>query len=479
LRKISIFLGILVIAAIILTLPRVFQAETPDVSAQDVQTATVQRTTLNTTIESSGTVAPEQTANLSFGANGTVSEVDAKVGDTVKAGAVLAKLDTGDLEYQISLQEQSLLVQQTSYDQLVAPPTDAQIAQAKASLLSAQSQLQSAKNAQATAPNQITLNCSNVDTTRSKLDTAQQAYNQYLDDGYQWDANFVPDPDSDAGAALSSAQNAYVTAKAQCDNTTPLSDFDLKDQVAQAAVDQEQANLDSLMAGPTKEDVDAAQAKLKQAQLQLDNARKSLDDAVLSAPFDGVVSAVNLMAGQPAPSGSAAVTLLDISKFHVDVAIDEQDIPQVSVGQKATVALAALPDTPVDGTVSNIPPAGTNSSSVVTYTVRIDLGSIAQLPVRVGMTTDVQIVTATEANVLVVPTQAVQRSGVNEFVQLLNADRTTTNVPVKTGTTSAGVTVIQGDISEGALVVVPQTTGTQTQFGGGGFGLPLGGLRGG
>src|SRR5262249_12939759 len=154
--------------------------------------------------------------------------------DTVKKGDVVAKLDTSDLQYQVSLQEQSLLVQQTSYDQLVAPPTDAEIAQAKANLLSAQSQLQSAQNAQTTAPNQVTLNCSNVDTTKTKLDDAQSTYDQYVKDGYQWDANFVPDPNSEAGTALQTAQNAYNTAKAQCDNITPVSDYDLKVQVAQA-----------------------------------------------------------------------------------------------------------------------------------------------------------------------------------------------------------------------------------------------------
>ncbi len=475
-RRVSIFIGVLVIVALVLALPRVFQAESPSVLAQDVQTATVQRTTLNTTIESSGTVAPEQTINLSFGTGGTVNEVDVKVGDTVKAGDVIAKIDTSDLEYQVALQEQALLVQQTSYDQLIAPPTDAEIAQAKATLLSAQSQLQSAQTARDTAPNQITINCSNVDTNLSKLETAQNTYNQYVNNGYQWDANFAPDPDSDAGTALREAQTTYDVSKAQCDNTAPLSEYDLKVQGAQASVDQAQASLDALMAGPTKEDIDSAEAKLKQVQLQLDNANKNLANAILTAPIDGIISAVNIIVGQSASSGASAVTLLDTSKYHIDVAVDEQDIPQVTLGQKASVTLAALPDTPIDGTVANIPPAGVSTSSVVTFTVRIDLANVEQVPIRIGMTTDVQIVTTSEENVLVVPTTAIQRSGTSEFIQLFNADRTTTNIPVQSGTTSDGLTVIQGDITEGALVVIPQTTTTQTQLGGGGFGLPLGGL---
>lgn len=470
-RKVYVLGVVMLLAGAVLALPRLLPGQSNSVAAQDAQTAAVERISLNTSIDSTGTVAAERTIYLTFGTQGTVNKVNVQVGDSVKAGEVVAELNTNDLEYQISLKEQALVVQQTAYDNLVAPPTAAELAQAQANLTSAQSQLQSAQTSQAAAPNQTTINCSSVNSNQLKLETAQENYDEYVKDGYGWDATFIPDPDSTTGQALSSAQSVYDVAVAQCSNTTPAADYEVKLSAAQAAVGQAQANLDSLKSGPTPEDIASSEAKVKQAQLELDNVRANLSDAVITAPFDGVISAVNIVIGQAVTTATSAVTLLDNSQLHVDVTVDEQDVTQVKVGQNAIIILDALSDTTIEGLVSRIPPAGTAVDGVVTYNVRIDLTNIDNLNILVGMTSDVQIVTASQDGVLVVPTEAIQRNASTEFVQLYNTDRSTTTVPVTTGSTSDGLTVISGDITEGALVVIPQADNQQAAgvgpFGGG------------
>lgn len=425
------------------------------VNAQQIETVVVERTDLNTSIETSGTIAPAQSMTLVFGTSGIVSAVNVEVGDTVAAGDILAQIDTSDLEYQIRLKEQSLIVQQTSYDDLVAPPTDEQIAQAQASLTSAQSQLVQAQNSLNSAPNNTTINCSNVNERQSTLEDARADWDDYVREGYEMDAAFQPNAESTAGTALEDSQRAYDVAVAQCNNTTPVNQYELQVASAQASVDQAQAALDSLLAGATTEEIAAAEARLEQSRLELENARAALEDAQIIATFSGVISEVGIQIGEAVTSNSAAVAMVDISSLHVDVDVDEVDIPLIAVGQPALIAPAALDGVTIDGSVSRIAPSGTSANGVVTFNVRVDLPQTGRYPIYVGMTTDVEIVTGSETGVLVVPTEAIQRSGTTEYVEILNADGTTAQVNITTGATIEGQTVITGELDEGVSVVLP------------------------
>jgi HlyD family secretion protein len=447
--------------------------QVPAVSAQQnaAQTATVERRTLTATVDSSGTIAAEQTVGLAFSTSGTVRQVGVKVGDTVKGGQELARLDTADLDYQVKLKEQALVVRQTSYDALVAPPTDEEIAQAKANLASAQSQLTSAQASLNTAPNQTTINCSDTDAKRQKLDDAKRDYADYVKNGYKWDATFKPDPDSTVAQTLTDAQRAYDVQEATCGKTTQTGEYQIQVAAAQASVDQAQAALDKLMKGATQTDIDSSKAQLEQARLELENARANLNNAIISAPFAGVVTAVNISVGETVGSGSAAITLVDNSQLHVDVSVDEQDIAKVALGQKVTIAPDALENQTFEGAVARIAPAGETKDNVVTYSVRVDLKDISKAPVKIGMTTDVQINVGSDANVLVVPTDAIQRDGQEEYVQVSNGSGAPSRVVVKTGQTSDGYTEVTGDLKEGVVVIVPTKTTTQQS----GFPGPFGG----
>jgi HlyD family secretion protein len=462
-------IGVGVVAAILI-LPSVLTGTQGAATAQELDTAVVERTTLNDSIESSGTVAAARSITLTFATSGVVNTVNVEVGDIVTAGQVLATVETSDLEYQIQLQERALIVQQANYDQLIAPPSESEIAQAEASLASAQSQLLQAQVSLRSAPNSVTLNCSDVTDRQRDVDDAQADYDDYVAAGFELDATFLPDPDSTFGLSLRDALEALEVAQAQCDNTTTVEEYELQVASAQASVDQAQASLDALLAGADAEDVAASLAQLEQQELELEDARSALEDAELAAPFDGVVSAVDVVVGNSVSSSTAVISLVDDSQLHVDVQIDELDIPQVELGQSVIVAPDALEDATLTGVVARVAPVGETTDGVVTYEVRIDLTDARTYPIFVGMTTDVEIVIGSEPDVLVVPTEAIQRAGINEFVEVVNDDGTTRSVNVTTGTTLDGYTVISGDIEEGLQVVIPEEE-AQT----GGFGGPFGG----
>jgi HlyD family secretion protein len=462
-------IGTVVVGALLLALTGTLFSGTRQVGAQQTaNTATIEKTTLNSTIETTGSVVPAQSLYLTFGTGGKLKELKAEIGTIVKAGDALAMLDTADLEYQVKLAEQQLAAEQANYDALIAPPSEKDIAQAKATLASAKSQLASAQISAQTGNDSITSSCADVDSKKLSLDRAQTTYNDFVKDGYSTDANFLPDPDSEAATKLRDAQRAYDVAVANCNTAKLNSDASLKVASAQASVDQAQAALDALMAGASKEDINARKAQLEQKKLNLDNAKKNLDNAKITAPYNGVITAVPVVAGQQVTTQTNIMTLADMSALYVDIDVDEQYINQVKVDQDAIIELNADDSAPLNAKVSRVAPSGESKSGVVTYSVRLAFKDAQINGVMPGMTGDVTLNVGTLNDVLVVPTQAIQRDNSGEFVQIVTANGNV-RTPITSGKTVGGKTVITGNgISAGQVVLLVTVTSST----GGGFAPP-------
>lgn len=460
-RNLLIVAGLLVIAGIAWLL-----VSQSNGTSEASETAIVQRTTLDITVEGSGTVSGERTVLLSFGVSDVVTRIDVEAGDMVNEGQPLAAVDTSDLELQVELAEQAVAAQQAAYDQLIQGATEEEIAQARAAVEQAQANLDSAIAARDLNVDRITIECASLATAQDNLDSAQEAYEDYVLSALELDPTFVPDPDSEAGQALDDAQTAHDVALAQCDIATSQTTDEGAVDAAQAALDQAQAQLDSLLAGATQAQIDAASANLETAQLQLQQAQNRLEDARLLAPFDGLVTDVNITQGQQVSPNTVAITVVDTSQLHVDVSVDELDIPYVALGQPATVRLDAMPNLPQEGVVAHIAPAGRVEQGIVNYTVRVDLPNPAP-QVRLGMSTDVDILVDTIEDALVVPREAIQRDDeLGEHVLVQQPGGGVVSVPVTTGATTEGYISIEGNLSADQVVLLsPPSTRRTGLFG--------------
>jgi HlyD family secretion protein len=261
---------------------------------------------------------------------------------------------------------------------------------------------------------------------------------------------------------LTQAQASVTQAQANLTNLTQGGTTAEITQ-AQASVTQAQANLASLTAPATEADLASAEAAVTQAQVAVDTAEANLAHAALTAPFDGVVAAVNLVPDSTISSGTTAVTLVDTSKLHIEVNLSETDAAKVQVGQPVTLTFDALPDATLTGTVTSVAPVATEDQNVVTYAVQIEFEP-GDTAVKVGMsaTADIQVDQTTGA--LLVPSRAIQTSGDAKTVTVQQGD-TTVTVPVETGLTSNGKTEIVSSggngvaaLKAGDVVVVPSTT---------------------
>ena len=215
----------------------------------------------------------------------------------------------------------------------------------------------------------------------------------------------------------------------------------------------------------------------------MSTAKTAVTATAISAPVDGVVTAVNLTVGQ-APSASAISLRSD--NLAVVIAVAEQDVPNLAVGQTANITLTALNQT-VQTKVRGLPTQASSSSgsSTVTFPLVLTLPGNPKglLP---GMSASVSIATATATNVLRVPTTAIQGTTGSNTVQVMSAG-SPVSTPVNIGLSTNTYTEIISGLQQGQTVVtgvVNAATGTASSstsrggFGGAGIGgLGGGGVR--
>ncbi|MBI5168966.1 MAG: efflux RND transporter periplasmic adaptor subunit [Candidatus Eisenbacteria bacterium] len=163
--------------------------------------------------------------------------------------------------------------------------------------------------------------------------------------------------------------------------------------------------------------VATAQEDAARASAGLDAAADNLRKCRFLAPFDGVVSALNVEAGEnviPGTMNNIGTEILvvsDLSRMLVRADVDETDVVDMRLAQKTKIAVDAFPDTTFPGTVSEI---GNTAKRSITSTVdgqtnfEVKVVFDQNVPeVRPGMTADVEIETGTHPHTLVVPIQSV------------------------------------------------------------------------
>ena len=154
---------------------------------------------------------------------------------------------------------------------------------------------------------------------------------------------------------------------------------------------------------------------MDKAQLSLEEAQSNLNNAVLTAPTDGIVLVVNIEPGERVldDASEAALTIADTSTYLLKMEVDELDIGQVQQGQRANVSLDAFAEQTFEGTVTDISPSPVTSesseASIVTYKVTITLDTQGlSLGFLSGMTANASIETQQLKDVVVVPNRAIQ-----------------------------------------------------------------------
>jgi HlyD family secretion protein len=461
-------------------------------------TAQVTMGSIEETISATGNVSARQEATLAFASSGRIDKVLVEEGQEVMAGEILAQLDTSSLEWQVARAQASLNTAEARLAQAQKPTSAEDLASAQAALDSAVANLEKVKQgatAEDLASAQAALDSANsnyvkvkagpteadlaaakaaVDSAQAALQQAQASYDrvkdrpniQMLPESLNLQnatieynralANYEAAKNHPTASELASAKAQVVQAEAQLaqvqDRPTAA---ELKSAEAQVA--QAQAQFDKLRSQPSGEDTAVFQAQVDEAKIALSQAQSQLDDAVITAPFDGTILSVRVSDGEWASPGAAAMLMASTKSLILDVNVDEVDIAQLAVGQTAHLSFDALKGETARGTVTRISPMSTSVSGAVAYPIEISIDP-GELPVRLGMTASVDVVVAHSEDALLVPNRAVDadREAGRYYVTRQLSDGSVQRLEVRIGLRDGtNVQILEG-LDEGDVVVLPE-----------------------
>ncbi len=202
-------------------------------------------------------------------------------------------------------------------------------------------------------------------------------------------------------AAIYSATVAWTSAKRLRDRMESLYDAGL-------ASDEELLS--------AREAQSTAWASVLRARASSEMALDALSKTEYTSPIDGIVTALNVEAGEMAVvgtmnnPGTVLLTVEDMSTLLVRVTMVESEVVDVSPGMRAEITLDALPDTTFEGTVTGVGLASTTTSltsgDVAEYEVTVELMN-PDSRLRSGMSASVEIITAEKDSCLYLPVQCV------------------------------------------------------------------------
>ncbi len=260
-----------------------------------------------------------------------------------------------------------------------------------------------------------------------------------------------------AKAALQKAKATLEDAQRNLNRQKMLWDRDL---IARSELDAAQTNYDLALAG-----VSEAEANVYQAQAALKRAETDLGYTRIYSPVDGIVVSRDVDAGQTVAASFQTPTLFtiaqDLTKMQIETNVDEADIGEVKEGLSVTFTVDAYPDTVFSGTIKQVRIASSVVENVVTYPVIIDVAN-PDLMLKPGMTANVTIITDKKEDVLAVPSAALRYRPSDYLGNTLRGrviwvleNGKPSPKEVKVGITDgAYVEILQGDLSEGQLVVI-------------------------
>ena len=231
-----------------------------------------------------------QRENIPIGAPvpGVVWEVFVKVGDQVKKGDPLFRLDDRELKAELVVRQAAVASATAQLNKLKAAPRAEDVPPARAS----------------------------VEETKARV--------------------------ADAEAAMARSEKLYQR------QMIPASDYD-KDRfaylAAKAAHARANADLERILAGAWKEDLEVAQAAVLQAQSQVESTRIGLERLTVRALTDGEILQVDVRPGQFAATAwrEPLIVMGDVKRLHVRVDIDENDLPMFERGAEAIATLKGKP----------------------------------------------------------------------------------------------------------------------------------------
>lgn len=173
---------------------------------------------------------------------------------------------------------------------------------------------------------------------------------------------------------------------------------------ASARYDEAAQQLQLVQEGPRQEQIDAAAARLQQAEEQVKLAETRLAYAQITSPVDGVVLSENIQPGEYVSPGTPVVTVGDLGHVWLKAYVSETDLGRVKLGQKVNITTDTYPGKVYPGYISFISSEAEFTPKTIqtpqervklVYRIKINIDNAAQ-ELKPGMPADGVILTEGE-----------------------------------------------------------------------------------
>jgi RND family efflux transporter MFP subunit len=194
---------------------------------------------------------------------------------------------------------------------------------------------------------------------------------------------------------------------------------------------------------------EGAAASVKSAEAQLRIAEKAMQDAIVRAPFSGVVSRRMVSVGEKVGVDSPLFTVVDLAKMEIEAPAPAAEIPSVKVGQVAHMRVDGFGDRVFEGRIERINPAAEQGSrSITLYVAMANRDGV----LKGGMFAKGQLVLDKSAPTAVVPAGALREEAGQNYVFTLE-DGKIARRAVTVGMREEGLVEIRSGLEKGVPVV--------------------------
>ncbi|MBA7498718.1 hypothetical protein ES704_01455 [subsurface metagenome] len=245
-----------------------------------------------------------------------------------------------------------------------------------------------------------------------------------------------------------------MLAQAYLDNDEEaISQWETEAYLAQINLDIAEEKLDAMTFDPDDDEIEILEMQVDTAEQALTEAQKQLDEATITAPFDGLVASVYVEEEDIISAAMPILHLIDLTSMELDAEVDEIDIPDVKLGQSVIIEVDALPALQLEGKVISIALLPTTLAGLVVYEVKISLDVPPDSELKIGMSAIADIIIHQRSNVLLVPERAVtQDSQGNPMVRVMVNEQIEER-SVGVGISDGYQTEIVSGLQEGDVVV--------------------------
>ena len=422
--------------------------------SNDLQTSQISNGDLSAVVDETGEVYADQTAMLSWETTGIAGEVSVSLGEAVKEDQVLATLKEGSLPQNIYLAQQELISAERALEDLYDGAAEA-AANAQLVVANAIDDLDDADYHWLLHQPGNRASAEELKSAKAKLKIAEIRLGKKRK---QHDKASGGIKRAQAQIALTDAINQFQYAEWYLNwlqvgaDEIEMAILDANVAVATANLEAAEREYERVKDGPDPEDIILAEARISAAQA-------SLDLASITAPFDGVITAVDVLPGDLVNPSNLAFRIDHLDNLLVDVSVSEVDINQIKVGQPVILAFDAILGKEYQGEVVEVSPVGVQQQGLVSFEVTIKIID-ADEEVRSGLTAAVQIVVRQVEDALLVPNRAVRWVKGEQVVYLATAGKNSTEadiqmIPVTLGASSDEFSeLLDGELKEGDLIIL-------------------------